>query len=348
MVPVSTVAKTISKIVQDKQIPTIKGTERDTRQLEIRILRGNAVDMLNVDPIYQRMINPSRIKKYGILNPQWLTAAILAERPDGSLWIIDGQNKAVLYSRSQVKDIDFHCLVFVHDKDSSVEECRKIEAKIYKNINENLKSLSTLQKIRSGVVFGDPESCWVERVMVKLNLTSQGFGSQKKDALEVLGFNQLHIMATKEFPCGTNELISSERISKMKSGLEIYKKMWAKDPTFTNSTSKKKPSIFANILRGCVLVGEFNENVLKNGQSVNFDNYLKWENFQFTNTKLVSKMIGGDGVSAKRFLHSGVLDPYNIYNTNHGFTGAGLIGEETLKKSLVKYGQKFSNPQVRV
>ena len=347
MVPVSTVAKTIFEIVQDKQIPTIKGTERDTRQLEIRILRGNAVDKLNVDPIYQRMINPSRIKKYDKLNPQWLSAAILAERPDGSLWIIDGQNKAVLYSRSQVKDIDFHCLVFVHDKDSSVEECRKIEAKIYKNINENLKSLSTLQKIRSGVVFGDPESCWVERVMVKLNLTSQGFGSQKIDALEVLGFNQLYIMTTKEFPRGSNDLISSERISKMKSGLEIYEKMWAKDPIFTNSTSKKKPSIFGNILRGCVLVGEFNENVLMNGQSVNFDNYLKWDNFQFTNTKLVSKMIGGDGYSARRFLHSGVLDPYSIYITNHGLKGAGLIGPETLKKAR-QFGQKFSNPQVRV
>ena len=214
MVPVSTVAKTISEIVQDKQIPTIKGTERDTRQLEIRILRGNAVDKLNVDPIYQRMINPSRIKKYGILNPEWLTAAILSERPDNSLWIIDGQNKAVLYSRSQVKDIDFHCLVFVHDKNSSIEECRKIESKMFKSINENLKSLSTLQKIRSGVVFGDPESCWVERVMVDLNLTSQGFGSQKIDALEVLGFNQLFIMTTKEFPRGSNDLISSERISK--------------------------------------------------------------------------------------------------------------------------------------
>ena len=339
--------RTITEIVNDKKIPTIKGTVCNTRQLVSRILKGEEVANLFVDGIYQRMVDPGRIKKYGLLNPQWLTAAILAQRPDGSLYIIDGQNKACLYFRSEEQSTEFHCLVFVHDKETSVGNCRKIEAEIYKNINENLKSLTTLQKIRSGVVFGDPESCWVEMVMNQMNLTSQGFGSQKKDALEVLGFNQFYIMVTKRFPRGTNDMLSMKRIDRMLSGLEIYKKMWAGDPILTsqNSIGKNKPSIYGNVLGGCVLTHEYGEDVLVNGQAVNLDKFLKWENYTHTNTKQMSKQIGADGHSARRFLHEGVLAPYTIHNTNRGRKGAGLIGKETHKKAFEQFGQKFTNPQ---
>ena len=338
--------RTIAEIVNDKKIPIIKGTVYNTQQLVSRTLKGKEVADLKVDGVYQRMVDPGRIKKYGLLNPQWLTAAIIAQRPDGSLYIIDGQNKACLYFRSKEQSTEFHCLVFVHDKETSVGNCRKIEAEIYKNINENLKSLSTLQKIRSGVVFGDPESCWVEMVMNQMNLTSQGFGSQKKDALEVLGFNQFYIMVTKYFPRGTNELISMKRIDRMLSGLEIYKKMWAFDPILTqNSTGKNKPSVYGNVLRGCVLTHEYSEDVLGIAQSVKLDEFLQPENRGNNTTKQVSKMIGADGFSAKNYLHKAVLDQYTTYANIHGYKGPALIGKETHKKALEQFGQKFTNPQ---
>ena len=338
--------RTIAEIVNDKKIPIIKGTVYNTQQLVSRTLKGKEVADLKVDGVYQRMVDPGRIKKYGLLNPQWLTAAILSRRPDNSLYIIDGQNKACLYFRSEEQGIGFHCLVFVHDKETSVGNCRKIEAEIYKNINENLKSLSTLQKIRSGVVFGDPESCWVEMVMNQMNLTSQGFGSQKKDALEVLGFNQFYIMVTKYFPRGTNELISMKRIDRMLSGLEIYKKMWAFDPILTqNSTGKNKPSVYGNVLRGCVLTHEYSEDVLGIAQSVKLDEFLQPENRGNNTTKQMSKMIGADGFSAKNYLHKAVLDQYTTYANIHGYKGPALIGKETHKKALEQFGQKFTNPQ---
>ena len=98
--------KTVAETVKDKEIPMIGGTQEfdssksKTRELVPRTLYGIEVANLNIDPIYQRTIDLSNIKKYGQLNPQWLTAAILAQRPDGSLYIIDGQNKACLYFRS--------------------------------------------------------------------------------------------------------------------------------------------------------------------------------------------------------------------------------------------------------
>ena len=344
--------KTVAETVKDKEIPMIGGTQEfdssksKTRELVPRTLYGIEVANLNIDPIYQRTIDLSNIKKYGQLNPQWLTAAILAQRPDGSLYIIDGQNKACLYFRSSEKNIGFHCLVYVHDKYTSVGNCRKIEAEIYKNINENLKSLTTLQKIRSGVVFEDPESCWVERVMRELNLTLEGFGSQKKDALQVFGFNQFFIMVTKFFPEGKNELISVKKIDRMLSGLDLYKRMWAGDPILTQGSGKKKPGVYGNILKGCVLVHEFQEDVLENGKSITLDNYLQWKNFSNTNTKIESKVIGGDGYSARRFLHMVVLDRLPTYITNNNLKGAGLIGPKVHARAESQFGQKFTDPRI--
>jgi len=339
--------KTIAQIVKDKEIPMIAGIVCNSLELVSRTLCGDEVANLLVDGIYQRMVDPGRIKKYGQLNPSHLTATILAERPDGTLYIIDGQNKACLYSRSGETDIKFHCLVFVHEKDSSVGYCRKIEAEIYKNINENLKSLSTLQKIRSGVVFGDPESCWVERVMNELNLTCNGFGSQNKGALEVLGFNQFFIMVTKTFPQGANDLVSEKNIGIMQNGLELYRKMWAGDPHLNQAfTNKKRPSIYGNVLRGCVLAHEYGLDVLENGQSIIFDKFLDWKNFNHTNAKAMGRKIGGDFLSARRFLWDGVLDQLSIYINNNGLKGRGLISDKTHAKALKQWGLKFSNPTI--
>ena len=329
---------TIQEIVEQRQIPLCEGTENNTKELEPRTLYGKDIWSLKVDPAYQRTISPGRIIGYGQLNPQHLTAAIIAERPNGDLYLIDGQNKACIYRRSVSMSVGFNCLVYVHDKDTPIGECRKIEAKIFKNINENLKSLSTLQKIRSGVVFGDPESCWIERVMIELKLTVDGFGSDDPNALQLKNFNQFEIMVSKEFPEGTNGLLTEERLETLRCGLELYKTMWEGDPTLKNN---KNPYIQGNILKGCVLTHTFKEDVLRNGQVGQLNSFLNWNHLQgFTNTKTVNKQIGADGNSARRYLHDVVLHGFNIWASNSSLAKRECIGEKTLD-TKAKFGKKY-------
>ena len=330
--------RSVEQLRLKHNIPMITGTVLGGKRLEYRPYYRDKILKFLVAEIYQRLIDDGNIKKYGQLNPQLLTSPILAERPDGKIYIIDGQTRSILVARSGMDDVPLNCLVYVHDKNSSIKEMEAIEAKIYKSINSNLKTLTTLDKIRSGVVFEDPESMWVLRVMKELKLKSKHFGSEDDDALELIGFNQFYQLVAKSFPCGSNEMESLKRIDIMKTGLEAYKKMFSHDPKFT---SKDQPEIYANILRGCVLMTEFRDTVLRNGQVSVFDDFMNSEPFRHTNGKTISKKIGANGSSNKQFLHDVALEQHKMYCSNHGIKGPHCIGDTTYDRTK-KFGKKFT------
>ena len=57
-------------------------------------------------------------------------------------------------------------------------------------------------------------------------------------------------------------------------------------------------------------------------------------------------MIGGDGYSARRFLHMVVLDGLSVYITNNSIKGPGCIGPKVHARAEAQFGQKFTDPRI--
>ena len=56
-------------------------------------------------------------------------------------------------------------MIYEHDEDATLEQCEEIEAEIFFALNTQRKKLSKIDEIRAGVVFDEPTSIWVERII---------------------------------------------------------------------------------------------------------------------------------------------------------------------------------------
>jgi hypothetical protein len=115
------------------------------------------LDKLVVPERYQRDLSCADIVKYGKFNKRFFQALIVASRPDGTHVVIDGQHKSVMAIWSGCVD-KVPCMVFEHSKDSSDDECEKIEAEIFYAHNAKRKNPSYVDKMRAGYVFELPEA----------------------------------------------------------------------------------------------------------------------------------------------------------------------------------------------
>ena len=102
---------------------------------------------------WQRLISELAIRGYGSLKPTLLRPIIIAIRPNGKVVIIDGQHRVALILNTLDPDNIPPLFVqeYVHDKNLSEDECKKIESYLFKNLNVEYKSLNKMTIIRSGV-----------------------------------------------------------------------------------------------------------------------------------------------------------------------------------------------------
>lgn len=115
---------------------------------------------LRVDPEYQRdNVNEGRVLDIA-KNWSWvaLNAIAVAEREDGTLWVMDGQHRFLAaLKRSDI--IKLPCLVF------SVGD-RKSEAKSFRMLNTNRGPVSTYHKFRAQLIEQEPSALAI-RAMVE-------------------------------------------------------------------------------------------------------------------------------------------------------------------------------------
>ena len=140
---------------------------------------------LLISASYQRYICTTTIKKAKQFNYLLCQTLVIAMRPDGSLVIIDGQHKAIMAFLSG-EDLDLPCQIYKHDITSTLQQCIEFEARLFQDLNTSRKNTSTLDKVRAGLSYGDPESVDFQDNFVSVGIQADGIGYD--EGIEVNGW----------------------------------------------------------------------------------------------------------------------------------------------------------------
>ena len=140
---------------------------------------------LLISASYQRYICTNTIKKAKQFNYLLCQTLVIAMRPDGSLVIIDGQHKAIMAFLSG-EDLDLPCQIYKHDINSTLQQCIEFEARLFQDLNTSRKNTSTLDKVRAGLSYGDPESVEFQDNFVSVGIQADGIGYD--EGVEVSGW----------------------------------------------------------------------------------------------------------------------------------------------------------------
>ena len=140
---------------------------------EVRYLK---IGDLTVDPKWQRWLNKDVIQKAKHLDPELFQCIVVFERPDGDLVIVDGQHKAVMALKAAGENIEVPCQVIVHDKNMTLKQCQKKEAKTFELLNFNRKNVNKLAKIRAGLAYGDDDAKKFEAKFITMGIFKEGIG----------------------------------------------------------------------------------------------------------------------------------------------------------------------------
>jgi hypothetical protein len=290
--------------------------------------------LLKVSKLYQRMLSVYAVKKYKQLDLKLLIPAVVARRPKslgktGGDWLIDGQHKAVLYflSGSNKEGIDFPVMIYEHDEDATLAQCEEIEAEIFFALNTQRKKLSKIDEIRAGVVFDEPTSIWVERMLKQFNYNVDGFGSSAEDARELKSFNQFFIAVTTDY-----KMNDPDSVDYLTAGWELWEDMF-------NGTKEKY--VTGPMYRACCLLAHFLDHVLVNGQRELFYDYLTGLLPRVENQTTLTK--GFIDANAHRYIFFSIIDKY--MNTQD-YKNAGprhQIGDATWD-TAVALSKRFKRP----
>lgn len=293
---------------------------------------------LKVSKLYQRLLSVHAVKKYNKLNLKLLVPAVVARRPkslgkNGGDWLIDGQHKAVLYflSGARKENVDFPVMIFEHDEDATLEECEKHEAEIFYALNTQRKKLSKIDEIRAGVVFDEPVSIWVERMLKKFNIQADGFGSAEDDAKELKSFNQFFIAVTSDY-----KMEDPDAEDYLTAGYELW---------FDMFKDAKENYMTGPMYRACCLLAHFLNHVLENGQQKLLYDYLtKLLPLVETQTTLTKGFIDAN---AHRYIFFNIMDKY-MHTKDYKAAGPRhQIGEATWD-AAIKVSRRFKRPDAEV
>jgi hypothetical protein len=129
-----------------------------TSQVQKNALRVVELEHLKVDPAYQRGITPGAKKIARDYDPVSFGIPLVAQRHDGSLWVVDGQQRIeALRIRGSHKWV--RCEVFA-------SKGPEHEAEVFKNVNKNRTQLQPLQLFHAMLTAGD-EHCWKIKDLVE-------------------------------------------------------------------------------------------------------------------------------------------------------------------------------------
>ncbi len=317
--------QTIAQIAADPKV---------TRQAEKFVIKGaygkklryvefDDVSNIKVSIQYQRDFSPAAIKEFSQLNRMLMVPGVIARRPSslgeqGGDWCVDGQHKGVFFQLSEAKESGekYSAMLLEHDDDATLEECIKLESKLFHGINSKRRKLSKIDIIRAGILFGDEEACWILSIMEALNLHCDRFGSMEDDALELKSFNQFYIQATKDYGVGKN-------LFRHIAGIKLWKAVFP-EGFVTGST-----------LRGCTFTQEFMDEILNSGQREKFHDFLT-SNYRNTRQTTFMKGLPQDGNTHKWILEKFLFD-YKDYCSIHNIPSRHCVGDGTVRQG----GKRF-------
>jgi len=151
----------------ETKIEKLGWTTRGRRGVYRDIPKG----LINIDHTYQRAgINNGRVLKIA-KDWSWVACSVVvvAQRPDGSYWAVDGQHR-VLGARKRPDITELPCLVFVVEK---IEE----EAAAFVELNTMRGPVKSIDAFKAKVLAGDPVALEIDRMV-----RSEGYSVGKGQA----------------------------------------------------------------------------------------------------------------------------------------------------------------------
>jgi hypothetical protein len=130
------------------------------------------------DAAYQRLVSKATIRKAKLFDPSLCQPVYATQRPDGSIFCVDGQHRLLL-ALTYVGDPEHRVPTFLytHPSNLSLEECQKIEAGLFQKLNSSRKNTSQVERLRAGITYGDEEAKKEEKNLVELGLQVEGIGN---------------------------------------------------------------------------------------------------------------------------------------------------------------------------
>jgi hypothetical protein len=136
-----------------------------TKPKSARTVSDSALRVLDIETIkvghrYQRQVSESAIEKIMKgYDPKALGIPVIGERDDGTLWVVDGQQRIAALKRMKDRDRRWvRCEVFASNGPEH-------EALIFKLINANRTKLTAEQLFHAALVSGDEQCHKLKRIM---------------------------------------------------------------------------------------------------------------------------------------------------------------------------------------
>ena len=298
---------------------------------------------------YQRTLSPAKLESYTECDFDLLIPAIISERPEefeelnneDGRWVIDGQNKEVLFLADTVDQPDafMHEMVIKHEYDDSIsldanyKKVLKSEARLFNHLNTMRKKLSRIDELRSEVCQEEKQALQIEEIMKTLNFVADRFGSGEKDATELTSFGQFYYCLT-----GDHEPSDPRSINDFLAGQRLWNKIYG-----SKSTINPQDKVHGTAFRAICLLDKFIKTALSNGKQKNFKEWVEKELAKnYTPIKLVKGY--GTFTSPRQTLHR-IIEKYNDHLENTGQANKGTtIGPVTLYHAAMSVNKQFKNP----
>jgi hypothetical protein len=288
-----------------------------------------------VERMYQRMVSPNTIKRMGVYDPSLSVPPVVSERPKSfgdlsGMFVIDGQQHSIKHVQSKT-DSPMMAAILKHPEDATYEQVLKKEAEVFFKLNTNAKALSKLEKVRSGVVYDDPESIRTYEAMKALNLKCDNFGSESDDALEIKNFSQFDHMVNKEH---YHDSMGVVHFSDLQQALWLLKKVYPEDR-----------EVNALVLRAFVLVNSLDK-LSNNGRKDNWTRFITDPNGlrrDFPKQRLLHQGMGTYGADKDIFWER-IFRSYRIWTQSEGLNNNFIISKDTME-NFSFHNKKFTAPE---
>ena len=144
---------------------------------------------IGISKFYQRIFSYLSLNGYGQFSRQLAQRPVISIRPKklgGHKLAINGQHTIGLAIHAgDVSEMPMSTLR--HPENRSLEDCIKIEEKLFFAINTNLKKPTAIDKYRSGLCFGDKESELFHEILQLCNMQIEVLGDLDGDQFATAG-----------------------------------------------------------------------------------------------------------------------------------------------------------------
>ena len=255
------------------------------------------VDDFKICKDYQRHISPSAIKKGGKLDLKKLTPIVACKRPDGDFFVVDGQHRTLRVIHSDYNE-KVPVVIYEHDEDATIENCMKIEAQLFFELNSLSKKPTKLDEVRAGIFTKESKSMRIFDALMEFKAKCDNVGYLEDDAIDVKVFSHFYICINVDYP---------KEMFKVRSGWKLYQKL------FPNET---KEYINGYMLRACCLIKELTDE-LTNGRLFRFTEYLH----NVWSKKSISSITRGRAtVMSPQYILDDLIKDYNAFKSNKNHT----------------------------